>query len=48
MKNFKVKEGVYVPDMDLTYDEKDPYVRMYKPTYDRAKWTSIILLWIIV
>ena len=36
MKNFKVKEGVYVPDMGLTYDEKDPYVRMYKPTYDRV------------
>ena len=36
MKNFKVKEGVYVPDMGLTYDEKDPYVRMYQPTYDRV------------
>ena len=36
MKNFKVNEGVYVPDMGLTYDEKDPYVRMYKPTYDRV------------
>ena len=25
-----------MPDMGLTYDEKDPYVRMYQPTYDRV------------
>lgn len=35
MKNFEVTPGTYVPDMGLTYDEQDPYVRMYKPVYDR-------------
>lgn len=36
MKDFEVKSGVYVPDMGLTYDEHNPYVRMYKPVYDRV------------
>lgn len=36
MENFKVAEGTYVPDMGLTYDTQDPYVRMYKPVYDRV------------
>lgn len=36
IENFEVKEGVYVPDMGLTYDTQDPYVRMHKPVYDRV------------
>lgn len=36
MKNFQVEQDVYIPDMGLTYDEHDPYVRMHKPVYDRV------------
>lgn len=36
MKNFEVENGTYIPDMGLTYDEHDPYIRMYKPVYDRV------------
>lgn len=36
ISNLEVKNGVFVPDMGLQYDEHDPYVRMYKPVYDRV------------
>lgn len=30
-----MKPGQYVPEMGIQFDENDPYVRMYKPVYDR-------------
>lgn len=36
INNFQVEQGTYIPDMGLVYDEQDPYVRMYKPVYDRV------------
>ena len=35
INNFEVEQGTYVPDMGLEYSETDPYVRMYRPVYDR-------------
>lgn len=31
----KVQPGVHVPDMHIDYPTDDPYVRLYKPVYDR-------------
>lgn len=35
IKDFKVKDGTYIPDLGLSYSTIDPYIRMYHPQYDR-------------
>lgn len=34
-RDMQVADGTYLPDMGIDYPTDDPYVRLYKPVYDR-------------